>query len=129
MGQATRPELGGGLTGRINANVSVFANVDYEFAVGARRARNEAAFEARLAHDTRGELRSRTPFSARDLCQGKRSRQTASRRFDSFPKPFGMAAICALPSSTASSSHAGSSPSGYRRALGQGPRRGGQALS
>ena len=28
-------ELGGGLTGRINANVSVFANVDYEFAVGA----------------------------------------------------------------------------------------------
>ena len=30
-----RLELGGGLTGRINANVSVFANVDYEFAVGA----------------------------------------------------------------------------------------------
>jgi hypothetical protein len=28
-------EFGGGLTGRINANVSVFANVDYEFAVGA----------------------------------------------------------------------------------------------
>jgi outer membrane autotransporter protein len=28
-------ELGGGLTGRINANVSAFANVDYEFAVGA----------------------------------------------------------------------------------------------
>jgi hypothetical protein len=27
-------EFGGGLTGRINANVSVFANVDYEFAVG-----------------------------------------------------------------------------------------------
>jgi outer membrane autotransporter protein len=33
--QATMLELGGGLTGRINANVSVFANVDYEFAVGA----------------------------------------------------------------------------------------------
>jgi len=33
--QATTLELGGGLTGRINANVSVFANVDYEFAVGA----------------------------------------------------------------------------------------------
>ena len=33
--QITRLELGGGLTGRINANVSVFANVDYEFAVGA----------------------------------------------------------------------------------------------
>jgi outer membrane autotransporter protein len=33
--QATVLELGGGLTGRINANVSVFANVDYEFAVGA----------------------------------------------------------------------------------------------
>ena len=33
--QVTRLELGGGLTGRINANVSVFANVDYEFAVGA----------------------------------------------------------------------------------------------
>jgi len=33
--QTTRLELGGGLTGRINANVSVFANVDYEFAVGA----------------------------------------------------------------------------------------------
>ena len=37
--QVTRLELGGGLTGRINANVSVFANVDYEFAVGA--AQNE----------------------------------------------------------------------------------------
>jgi hypothetical protein len=33
--QATILELGGGLTGRINANVSLFANVDYEFAVGA----------------------------------------------------------------------------------------------
>ena len=33
--QATMLELGGGLTGRINANVSVFANVDYEFAVGS----------------------------------------------------------------------------------------------
>jgi outer membrane autotransporter protein len=33
--QATMLELGGGLTGRINASVSVFANVDYEFAVGA----------------------------------------------------------------------------------------------
>ena len=33
--QVTRLALGGGLTGRINANVSVFANVDYEFAVGA----------------------------------------------------------------------------------------------
>ena len=32
--QVTRLELGGGLTGRINAAVSVFANVDYEFAVG-----------------------------------------------------------------------------------------------
>ena len=34
VSQVTRLELGGGLTGRINANVSVFANVDYEFAVG-----------------------------------------------------------------------------------------------
>jgi outer membrane autotransporter protein len=34
-GQTTMLELGGGLTGRIKANVSVFANVDYEFAVGA----------------------------------------------------------------------------------------------
>jgi hypothetical protein len=33
--QATMLELGGGLTGRISANISVFANVDYEFAVGA----------------------------------------------------------------------------------------------
>jgi outer membrane autotransporter protein len=33
--QVTTLELGGGLTGRINANVSAFANVDYEFAVGA----------------------------------------------------------------------------------------------
>ena len=37
--QVTRLELGGGLTGRINANISVFANVDYEFAVGG--AQNE----------------------------------------------------------------------------------------
>ena len=28
-------ELGGGVTGRLNANISVFANVDYEFAVGS----------------------------------------------------------------------------------------------
>ena len=35
VSQVTRLELGGGLTGRISANVSVFANVDYEFAVGA----------------------------------------------------------------------------------------------
>jgi outer membrane autotransporter protein len=27
-------ELGGGLTVRINANVSVYANADYEFSVG-----------------------------------------------------------------------------------------------
>jgi outer membrane autotransporter protein len=33
--QATMLEFGGGLTGRLNANVSVFANVDYEFAVGS----------------------------------------------------------------------------------------------
>jgi outer membrane autotransporter protein len=33
--QVTQLELGGGVTGRINANVSVFANADYEFAVGA----------------------------------------------------------------------------------------------
>jgi outer membrane autotransporter protein len=33
--QATMLEFGGGLTGRINANVSVFANVGYECAVGA----------------------------------------------------------------------------------------------
>jgi len=35
INQATMLELGGGVTGRINANVSVFANVDYEFAVGS----------------------------------------------------------------------------------------------
>jgi outer membrane autotransporter protein len=35
VSQVTQLELGGGVTGRINANVSVFANVDYEFAVGA----------------------------------------------------------------------------------------------
>ena len=35
LSQTTMLELGGGLTGRINAHVSVFANVDYEFAVGA----------------------------------------------------------------------------------------------
>ena len=33
--QATLLELVGGLTGRINANISVFTNVDNEFAVGA----------------------------------------------------------------------------------------------
>jgi outer membrane autotransporter protein len=35
LSQITLLEVGGGVTGRINANVSVFANVDYEFAVGA----------------------------------------------------------------------------------------------
>ena len=35
LSQTTMLELGGGVTGRINANVSVFANVDYQFAIGA----------------------------------------------------------------------------------------------
>jgi hypothetical protein len=35
IGQVTTLEFGGGLTGRISANVSAFANVDYQFAVGA----------------------------------------------------------------------------------------------
>ncbi len=35
LSQITLLEVGGGVTGRINANVSVFANVNYEFAVGA----------------------------------------------------------------------------------------------
>ena len=49
--QATIVELGGGLTVRINANVSVYANVDYEFAVddtdGDRRDGVRGAFGAR----------------------------------------------------------------------------------
>jgi outer membrane autotransporter protein len=49
--QITRLELGGGLTGRINANVSVFANVDYEFAVGA--AQNEKQSGVRGAFGAR----------------------------------------------------------------------------
>ena len=32
--QATRLQLGGGLSARMNANVSVYANADYQFAVG-----------------------------------------------------------------------------------------------
>jgi outer membrane autotransporter protein len=51
--QTTMRELGGGLTGRINANVSVFANVDYEFAVdaaeGEKRNGVRGAFGARYA--------------------------------------------------------------------------------
>jgi outer membrane autotransporter protein len=35
VSRATVLEFGGGLTGKINPNVSVFANVDYEFQVGA----------------------------------------------------------------------------------------------
>ena len=46
-------EFGGGVTGRINANISVFANVDYEFAVGAaegeKRNGVRGAFGARYA--------------------------------------------------------------------------------
>ena len=49
--QVTRLELGGGLTGRINANVSVFANVDYEFAVGG--AQNEKQSGVRGAFGAR----------------------------------------------------------------------------
>ena len=33
--RATLLQFGGGLTGKINANTSLFANVDYEFQVGA----------------------------------------------------------------------------------------------
>ena len=51
ISQVTRLELGGGLTGRINANVSVFANVDYEFAVGA--AENEKQSGVRGAFGAR----------------------------------------------------------------------------
>ena len=51
LSQTTMLELGGGLTGRINANVSVFANVDYQFAVGAaegeKRSRVRGAFGAK----------------------------------------------------------------------------------
>ena len=50
-------ELGGGLTGRINANVSVFANVDYEFAVGATENEKMKRRSGRVWRpDTRGEL-------------------------------------------------------------------------
>ena len=49
--QVTRLELGGGLTERINANVSVFANVDYEFAVGG--AQNEKQSGVRGAFGAR----------------------------------------------------------------------------
>jgi outer membrane autotransporter protein len=51
LSQVTRLELGGGLTGRINANVSVFANVDYEFAVGG--AQNEKQSGVRGAFGAR----------------------------------------------------------------------------
>jgi outer membrane autotransporter protein len=51
VSQTTMLELGGGLTGRINANVSVFANVDYEFAVGA--AENEKQSGVRGAFGAR----------------------------------------------------------------------------
>jgi outer membrane autotransporter protein len=53
LSQVTMLELGGGVTGRVNANVSVFANVDYEFAVGAaegeKRNGVRGAFGARYA--------------------------------------------------------------------------------
>ena len=51
LSQVTRLELGGGLTGRINAAVSVFANVDYEFAVGG--AQNEKQSGVRGAFGAR----------------------------------------------------------------------------
>ena len=51
LSQATMLEFGGGLTGRLNANVSVFANVDYEFAVGA--AENEKQSGVRGAFGAR----------------------------------------------------------------------------
>ena len=35
LSSATMLELGSSLTGQISANVSLFANVDYEFEVGA----------------------------------------------------------------------------------------------
>ncbi|MBV8794724.1 MAG: autotransporter outer membrane beta-barrel domain-containing protein, partial [Hyphomicrobiales bacterium] len=51
LSQITLLEVGGGVTGRINANVSVFANVDYEFAVGAANGQKQngvrGAFGAR----------------------------------------------------------------------------------
>jgi hypothetical protein len=48
VSQTTMLELGGGLTGRINANVSVFANVDYELRFGGRETkRRSGAFGAR----------------------------------------------------------------------------------
>ncbi len=34
LARGTLLELGGGLTAKLNANVSLFANADYEFAVG-----------------------------------------------------------------------------------------------
>jgi outer membrane autotransporter protein len=53
LSQITLLEVGGGVTGRINANVSVFANVDYEFAVGAANGEKQngvrGAFGARYS--------------------------------------------------------------------------------
>ena len=71
--QVTRLELGGGLTGRINANISVFANVDYEFAVGA--AENEKRNGVRGAFGARYvvTLRFRTSFGGRDSRQAGRA--------------------------------------------------------
>ena len=51
VSQVTQLELGGGVTGRISANVSVFANVDYEFAVGG--AENEKQSGVRGAFGAR----------------------------------------------------------------------------
>lgn len=50
VSRATMLELGGGLTGRLNANISLFANADYEFAVGSgveKRSGVRGAFGAR----------------------------------------------------------------------------------
>ena len=49
VSQVTRLELGGGLTGRINAAVSVFANVDYEFAVGGAQNEKQSGVRGALA--------------------------------------------------------------------------------
>jgi hypothetical protein len=60
--QTTMLELGGGLTGRINASVSVFASI-MNSRSALPRTRNEAAFEAHSAQNILGESLFRTARS------------------------------------------------------------------
>ena len=60
LARGTLLQLGGGVTAKLDANVSLFANADYEFTVGGSGGETQNGVRGRLGARSRGELCSLT---------------------------------------------------------------------